>query len=37
MDGWQGRKAGKTVVLKNGRGKCMDALGQVVGHSDLKP
>jgi len=25
--------AGKTVVLKNERGKCMDALGQVKAHS----
>jgi len=24
------------VILKNERGKCMDALGQVIGHSSLK-
>jgi len=30
--------AGKTVVLKNERGKCTDALGQVIiGHSGIKP
>jgi len=37
MGGWQGQEAGKTVVLKNERGKCMDALGQVIGHLGLKP
>jgi len=36
MGGWRRPEAGKTVVLKNERGKCMDALGQVIGHSDIK-
>jgi len=36
MGGWQGPETGFTVVLKYERGKCMDALGQVIGHSGLK-
>jgi len=36
MGGWQRTEACKTVVLKKERGKCMDALGQVIGHSALK-
>jgi len=36
MGRWLGLKASKTVVLKNERRKCMDALGQVIGHSGLK-
>jgi len=36
MGGWQGLDAGKTVVLKNERGKCINALGQVISHSGLK-
>jgi len=31
MDGWQGLEAGKMMVIKNERGKCMDPLGQVIG------
>jgi len=32
-----GLEVGKTVFLKNKRGKCMDVLGQIIGHSGLKP
>jgi len=28
MGGWWGAETGKMVVLKNEKGKCMDALGQ---------
>jgi len=34
---WWGPEAGNTVVLKNERRKCMDAFGQGIGHSDIKP
>jgi len=36
MGGWQGLEAAKMVPLKIERRKCMDALGQVIGHSGLK-
>jgi len=36
MGGWWGLEVGKTLTFKNERGKCMDALGQVIGHSGLK-
>jgi len=38
LHGWvAGAEAGKLLALKNERGKCMDAFGQVISHSDLKP
>jgi len=37
MGEWWGPKAGKMVVLINKTGKCMDALGQAIGHLGLKP
>jgi len=33
---WVG-EAGKTMALKNERGKCMDELGQVIAYSGIKP
>jgi len=36
--GWVAEAGGgEDSGFKNERGKCMDALGQVMGHSGLKP
>jgi len=31
------RRARYVVVLKNERGKCMDVIGHIIGHSGIKP
>jgi len=36
MGGWWGLEVGKMLTFKNETGKCMDGLGQVIGHSGLK-